>query len=61
MLVPVRLSLSLFVVSVALTLYAMYPGQDNPSNLCVVGDVTSVFQGNVNNHDGPYAGITMGC
>ena len=36
-------------------------GQDNPSNLCIVGDVPTVFQGNLSNHDGPYDdGIVMG-
>lgn len=38
------------------------PGQDNPSTLCVVGDVPSIFQGNPSEHDGPYDdGIVMGC
>lgn len=37
------------------------PGQDNPSTLCVVGDVPNDFQGNLTNHDGPYDGVTMGC
>jgi hypothetical protein len=36
-------------------------GQDNPSKLCVVGDVPDILVGNKNNHDGPYAGIMMGC
>jgi predicted lipase len=36
-------------------------GQDNPSNLCIVGDVPSVFQGDISDHDGPYDdGIVMG-
>jgi len=38
-----------------------YPGQDNPSNLCIVGDVPTIFEGDPNDHNGPYAGITMGC
>ncbi|KAH9970959.1 Alpha/Beta hydrolase protein [Lactifluus volemus] len=37
------------------------PGQDNPSNLCIVGDVPNVFVGKVSDHAGPYAGITIGC
>ncbi|KAF8493055.1 lipase [Russula emetica] len=37
------------------------PGQDNPSDSCIVGDVSSILKGNLNDHDGPYAGITMGC
>ncbi|KAF8470282.1 lipase [Russula ochroleuca] len=37
------------------------PGQDNPSQLCIVGDVNNIFEGNLNDHTGPYAGITMGC
>jgi hypothetical protein len=36
-------------------------GQDNPSTLCIVGDVPNIFDGDLDNHDGPYAGITMGC
>jgi hypothetical protein len=38
------------------------PGKDNPSKLCIVGDVPTVFQGNLSDHDGPYYGdILMGC
>ncbi|KAI0249660.1 lipase [Lactifluus subvellereus] len=37
------------------------PGQDNTSQLCIVGDVPEIFASNLANHDGPYAGITMGC
>jgi len=36
------------------------PGQDNPSTLCIVGDVPNIFEGNEGDHDGPYNGITMG-
>ena len=35
-------------------------GQDNPSNLCIVGDVPTLLQSNVSDHDGPYDdGIMM--
>lgn len=38
------------------------PGQDNPSKLCIVGDVPTLLQGNRSDHDGPYDdGIVMGC
>ena len=38
------------------------PGQDNPSKLCIVGDVPTVFEGDLWDHDGPYYGdILMGC
>ncbi|KAI0286841.1 hypothetical protein BGY98DRAFT_1092448 [Russula aff. rugulosa BPL654] len=38
------------------------PGQDNPSDSCIVGDLNdNYFEGNENDHDGPYDGITMGC
>jgi len=37
------------------------PGEDNPSTLCIVGDVPNIFEGDESNHDGPYNGITMGC
>ena len=37
-------------------------GQDNPSTQCIVGDVPEIWDGNLNDHDGPYNGITMmGC
>ncbi|KAF8127693.1 Alpha/Beta hydrolase protein [Boletus edulis] len=41
--------------------WASCPGQDNPSTQCAVGDVPNVLDGNLNNHDGPYNGVTMGC
>ncbi|KAN0121614.1 Alpha/Beta hydrolase fold [Russula decolorans] len=37
------------------------PGQDNPSDSCIVGDVKNIFEGDLRDHGGPYAGITMGC
>ncbi|PMD22514.1 lipase [Hyaloscypha hepaticicola] len=37
------------------------PGQDNDSDLCSTGDVPTVFEWNISDHDGPYNGITMGC
>ncbi|KAF8817628.1 lipase class 3 family protein [Phlegmacium glaucopus] len=37
------------------------PGQDNPSDECTVGDVQNLLVGNVNDHRGPYDGVTMGC
>ncbi len=37
------------------------PGQDNPSTLCIVGDVPTILEGNTSDHDGPYDGVTMGC
>lgn len=37
------------------------PGQDNDSNLCIVGDVSNIFDGTESDHDGPYDGVTMGC
>jgi predicted lipase len=36
-------------------------GQDNPSNQCSTGDVPNILEGNLNDHDGPYNGIIMGC
>ncbi len=37
------------------------PGQDNPSPLCIVGDVPNVLEGNILDHLGPYDdGIFMG-
>ncbi|KAH9055744.1 lipase class 3 family protein [Lactarius vividus] len=37
------------------------PGQDNPSTLCSVGDVSNNFKSNTNDHNGPYDGISMHC
>ncbi|GBE86677.1 lipase [Sparassis crispa] len=37
------------------------PGQENPSPLCIVGDVPTVLQGNIVDHLGPYNGIWIGC
>lgn len=36
-------------------------GQDNTSTECTVGDVPNIFEGNADNHDGPYDGVEMGC
>jgi hypothetical protein len=36
-------------------------GQDNPSKECIVGDVPTILEGNLSDHDGPYNGVTMGC
>ena len=30
------------------------PGQDNPSTLCIVGDVPTVLEGHISDHLGPY-------
>ncbi|KAF8167182.1 lipase class 3 family protein [Crassisporium funariophilum] len=37
------------------------PGQDNPSTECTVGAVPTIFNGSIDDHSGPYDGITMGC
>jgi hypothetical protein len=47
-------------IGLCLTFTQPYSGQDNPSRLCIVGDVGNIFEGNLTHHDGPYAGITMG-
>ena len=36
-------------------------GQDNPSTQCIVGDVPYIWDGNLDDHDGPYNGVEMGC
>lgn len=41
--------------------WANCPGQDNPSTECSTGDVPSLAQGDLDDHDGPYDGIEMGC
>ncbi|OJT15443.1 Lipase [Trametes pubescens] len=35
-------------------------GQDNPSSQCSTGGVPTIFQSNLNHHNGPYQGIMMG-
>lgn len=37
------------------------PGQDNGSDKCSTGDVPTIFEWDVSNHDGPYDGVSMGC
>ena len=37
------------------------PGQDNPDTLCSVGDVPNIFDGDLNDHPGPYGGVIMKC
>ena len=52
-------------IGLCLTIARPYSGQDNPSKLCIVGDVRNIFEGHLANHHGPYgtpdAGINMGC
>ncbi|VDC00949.1 unnamed protein product [Peniophora sp. CBMAI 1063] len=36
------------------------PGQDNTSDLCTTGDVSNIFDGDIDDHDGPYSGVLMG-
>lgn len=40
---------------------SLFSGQDNTNTLCIVGDVPNIFDGDLDNHDGPYNGIEMGC
>lgn len=44
-----------------LFLLAQIIGQDNPSELCIVGAVDSIFGGDLDDHDGPYDGVILGC
>ncbi|KAF9646506.1 lipase [Thelephora ganbajun] len=37
------------------------PGQDNPDRQCSVGDVPTIFNGNLNDHSGPYDGVLAKC
>jgi uracil-DNA glycosylase len=39
----------------------VFAGQDNPSDLCIVGDVPSILDASDTAHEGPYDGIEMGC
>ncbi|PBK99891.1 alpha/beta-hydrolase [Armillaria gallica] len=36
------------------------PGQDNPDEQCIVGEVGNLLESNVTDHAGPYDGIIMG-
>ena len=38
-----------------------FSGQDNTSDLCIVGDVPNIFESDESDHDGPYDGVEMGC
>ena len=40
--------------------WAACPGQDNPSSQCIVGEVDNVLDGIVDDHFGPYNGVTIG-
>ncbi|KAF9454434.1 alpha/beta-hydrolase [Macrolepiota fuliginosa MF-IS2] len=37
------------------------PGQDNTDARCSVGDVGNIFESKLSDHDGPYAGVEIGC
>ncbi|KAJ3512952.1 hypothetical protein NLJ89_g3222 [Agrocybe chaxingu] len=37
------------------------PGGDDTDTRCTTGDVPYIFEGDLNDHDGPYDGVTMGC
>lgn len=41
--------------------WASCPGHDNPDDQCIVGDVPTIFDGDVDDHTGPYDGVDMGC
>ena len=45
----------------SLTFAQPYSGQDNPSTLCIAGDLEDIFDANLADHIGPYAGINIGC
>ncbi|KAK0501701.1 Alpha/Beta hydrolase protein [Armillaria luteobubalina] len=36
------------------------PGQDNPDEQCIVGEVGNLLESNASDHSGPYDGIIMG-
>jgi hypothetical protein len=44
-----------------LTVYNLTIGQDNPKKECIVGDVSTIFNGVLAYHHGPYDGITIHC
>lgn len=36
------------------------PGQDNTNAECTIGYVPNIFEGDANDHGGPYDGVSMG-
>ncbi|KAE9386984.1 lipase [Gymnopus androsaceus JB14] len=40
--------------------WVVCPGQDNDSTECSAGDVPTILEGNIEDHDGPYNGVQMG-
>ncbi|KAF9269342.1 lipase [Marasmius fiardii PR-910] len=41
--------------------WASCPGHDNTDTQCTVGDVPNIFEGNIDDHSGPYDGVDMSC
>ncbi len=39
----------------------VFSGQDNTDARCTIGTVPNIFEGEPNDHDGPYDGIETGC
>ncbi|KAF8184465.1 lipase [Pholiota molesta] len=41
--------------------WVVCPGDDNTDKRCSTGDVANIFESDIQDHDGPYDGVTMGC
>ncbi|KAF8129657.1 Alpha/Beta hydrolase protein [Mycena galopus ATCC 62051] len=41
--------------------WAWCPGQENPSEMCSVGDVPGILFGSIEDHEGPYDGVVISC
>ena len=37
------------------------PGQDNTNSVCTIGDVPNIFVSDIDDHSGPYNGVTIEC
>ena len=59
--VPRYVSFPVALAEVSSLMCCYAAGDDNSSDLCIVGDVSNIFEGNLDDHEGPYAGISMGC
>ena len=48
------------LLAIVLLIVLYITGQDNPSEMCSVGDVPDIILGDVIDHIGPFDGVVMG-
>lgn len=61
LLVQVGSSISFTLTAGLHVFLSRFTGQDNTNALCEIGAVPNIFEGDEDDHSGPYDGITMGC